>query len=197
MAEHITDLAGESQILVINSEDPSTRSQYAIEITADTLSEPNPTVDSSADEILSLIDILAIDAHKKDDGRQVAETYDDGIGQGYIGFSESMRFLRKRQEKTWIKSISFSDRENLPRLYTDAAAVTAGTKGYRYEKCLELMNVMAEADILSALSVQDDRPQYLLLSRKTPYKALSDRFPIYEQMWKLADNEKNQVILTP
>ena len=70
-------------------------------------------------------------------------------------------------------------------------------KGQRYEKCLELMNVMAEAEVLTGLSVQDGAPQYLMPARKTPYGELAERFPLYAQMEKLAGNEGNHTILTP
>lgn len=118
-------------------------------------------------------------------------------GHGYIGYSESMRLLKNRFDTTGIKAISFSDRENIPRLYADAAAVTAGVEGKRYEKCLELINVMAGADVLTALSVQDGKPQYLMLARKNLYKPLAEQFAMYSEHEKLAGNEENNVILTP
>ncbi len=196
-AEHITDLADESGILVVNSDDPGNRSQYVIEVIADTLGEANPSVDDGAEDWMSLIDRLAIDAHQRDDDDQVAKAYDAGTGQGYIGYTESMCLLENRTDDTWVKSISFSSLENTPRVYADAAAVTAGTEGLRYEKCLELMNLMADADILTALSVREGAPQYLLLARKTPYGPLAGQFPIYSQLESLAGDGKNHVILTP
>ena len=196
-AEHITDLSGESEILVVNSQDPMNRPQYALEAAADILGEADPSAERGAEDVLQLIDRLAIDAHEHDDNTQVAMAYDSGVGQGYIGFSESICLLKDRIDRTRIKSISFSERENTPRLYADAAAVTAGAKGLRYEKCLELMNVMAEADVLTSLSVKSGVPQCLLLARKSPYPSLVDRFPIYGQLETLANNDRNSVILTP
>lgn len=196
-AEHITDLVRESEILVINSEFPDNREQYTFEALADILREANPKANSGAEEMMSLIDRLAVDAHQRDDNTQVVLAYDSGVGKGYIGFSESMRFLNRRASQTGIKTISFSEQEDLPRVYVDAAAVTSGAKGLRYEKCIELMNVMAEADVLTALSVQYGAPQYLLLARKSPYELLANQFQLYAQLEKLAFNEDNQVILGP
>ncbi len=73
--------------------------------------------------------------------------------------------------------------------------MTTGAKGQRYEKSLKLMNVMAEADILTALSVRDGVPQYLLLARESPYQPLADQFEIYNQLECLASNEENHVIV--
>ena len=196
-AEHLTDLTDMPGILVMNSESTWNRPQYIIEAMADTLGEVNPTADDSAEAYMQPIDCLAIDGHKQDDDMQVTLAYDSGEGQGYIGFSESMRFLMNREKKTRIRSVSFGDQENILRLYVDCVSVTAGVEGRRYEKCLELMNVMAEADVLTALSVQEEAPQYLMLARKSPYQDLAGRFPLYAQMEELAGDEKNHVILTP
>lgn len=70
-------------------------------------------------------------------------------------------------------------------------------EGLRYEKCLELINIMAEADVMTALSVRNGAPQYLLLAWKTPYRFLSGKFPLYAQMEALAGDGKNCVILIP
>ena len=195
-ADHITDLADQSEILVVNSEDSGNRAQYKIEVAADALGEANPSPENISEDTMRLIDRLAVDTYKRVDDAQVAMAYDEGTGCGYIGFSESIRLLRERSDRTGIKTISFSERENILRLYADAAAVTAGAEGIRYEKCLELINVMAESDVLSAISVMEGAPQYLLLARSTPYQSLSEAFPLYARLEELAANENNHVILT-
>ena len=107
-----------------------------------------------------------------------------------------MRLLESRAEATRIKSVSFSDRPDIHRLYVDAAAMTKGVRGDRYEKCLELMNIMADAEVLTALSVQNGAPQYLMLARMAPYHAQSEAFPLYVRLKDLAGAEDNHVILT-
>ena len=197
-AEHITDLADESEFLVIGSEDPETRAEYVREIRADTAGDADPAAGNGADRtdaILALIDRLAIDAHAQDQPEQIARAYDAGKGMGYISFSETMRFLERRGPMTDIKSVSFGDGENRPCMYVDAVSVTSGVDGQRYEKCIELMNVIAEADILTSLSVQNGKPQYLLLARKSAYAALTEQFPLYGKLEEIAANERNCTIL--
>ena len=196
-AAHLTDLNNESELLVINSKTPLNRSQYIHEILADRLKEANPSAMGDEEDLMSLIDKLAVDAHEEDDDTQVALTYNSGVGKGYIGFSESMRFLSDRISRTGIKTISFSENDDLPRVYADAVAVNSKVKGPRYEKCMELISVYMEADVLSSLSVQNDAPQYFLITRKQPYASLIEKFPIYEQLEKLASDENNKVILGP
>ena len=67
--------------------------------------------------------------------------------------------------------------------------------GLRYEKCVELMNVIADADILTSLSVQDGKPQYLLLARKSAYAALETRFPLYRKLEEIASDKQNCTIV--
>ena len=198
-AVHLTDFRDDSELLVINSERDSNRPQYIYEVLADTLGEANPVAgeDEETDGLMELIDRLAVDSHKSDDDTQVALAYDAGIGKGYIGFSESLRLLSNRISQTGIKSISFSDQDDVTRLYVDAAAINSKVKGARFEKCVELINVIAEADVLSALSVQNGAAQYLLLARKAPYQTLRERFPLYMELEKLASNDHNHVILGP
>ena len=60
----------------------------------------------------------------------------------------------------------------------------------------ELINVMADAGVLTVLSVRESAPQYLLLPRKSPYPRLAGRFPLYSELEALAGAEGNHVILT-
>ena len=195
-AEHLTDLSHCSELLVIASEDPMVRSQYILEAETDIHEKFGPPADNCAEEekILALIDVLAVNGHKQDTSDELAVTYDNGVGEGYIGFSESMRFLKERMPATDIKAVSFSSGRNLPLLYADVVAVTAGVNGERYNKCVELMNVMADAEILTFLSDDNGEPAYLLLARQSPYTVLSEKFPLYNQLEKIASDENNQII---
>ena len=56
---------------------------------------------------------------------------------------------------------------------------------------------MADADLLSELSVQDGAPQYLMLARRSPYQALSEAFQFYDRLGESAGYADNHVILTP
>lgn len=38
--------------------------------------------------------------------------------------------------------------------------------------------------------MQDGKPQYLMLARKSPYKHLAEQFAMYSELEKLANNEK-------
>ena len=53
------------------------------------------------------------------------------------------------------------------------------------------------AYLLTALSVQDGAPQYLLLAGESPYSHLAEAFPSYDRLESLAGAENNHVILTP
>ncbi len=56
---------------------------------------------------------------------------------------------------------------------------------------------MADADVLTELSVRSGVPQCLMLAKKAPIKSLAERFPIYKRLEELASDGDNNVILTP
>lgn len=196
-AEHITDLSDESEMLMINCENPENRPQYIVEVMADLSGEINPVMAEGSEDIMQDIDRLAIEKHKKDDDLHVAMAYDSGTGQGYISFSESMRLLKNRADQTMIRQISFSDKENVKRLYCDAVAVSSDVKGQKNEKCLELMNVIAEAEILHALCIQNETPQYLMTARRSVYEDLARNDKLYGKLKELAEDERNHIIVNP
>ena len=194
-AEHFTDLSGEKEILVINTQDSFNRPEYAVETLADDLGAANPALSGDPYETVLPIDPLAVKDHIHDTDQEVASAYEAGIGEGYIGFSESLRYLKNRLEYTDIKSISFSEHKNVLRIYADPVSVTAGVDGLRREKALKLMNIIADPGILSALSVQEGKPWYLLISRKSLYAGLKEKYPIYAKLEELASNPENHVII--
>ena len=55
-----------------------------------------------------------------------------------------------------------------------------------YEKCVKLINLMADPDVLTELSVQDGEPQYLMPARKTVYWDMKESFPLYASLEELA-----------
>lgn len=57
------------------------------------------------------------------------------------------------------------------------------------------MNVMADSAILSALSLQEGKPQYLLIARKSLYADLIEEYPIYSRLEELAADQNNHVIV--
>ena len=61
-----------------------------IEVIADATGEANPSVDSGAEDAMTLIDRLAIDAHEHDNDAQVTMAYDSGIGYRFIVFRRTL-----------------------------------------------------------------------------------------------------------
>lgn len=52
-----------------------------------------------------------------DTGRNtLAGLYDSGVADGYIGYPETMRFLRNRTDKTDVKQISIGEHNNIPHV---------------------------------------------------------------------------------
>ena len=137
---------------------------------------------------------LAVKGHEKNLPEDVARAYDARKGMGCINYSEIMRFMENRIEDTDIKAISFGKADNMPRVYADGVAIASGIQGAKYDKCMELLNVMSEADIALKLSVVDNKPQYILLPIISPYGDIARRYPIYGKLKALVTDSRNHVI---
>ncbi len=64
-AEHLSDLADEEEILVINTRLPSHRTQYINEIMADKSRQANPHFIDDGDDLMALMDQLAVDENNQ------------------------------------------------------------------------------------------------------------------------------------
>lgn len=196
-AEHITDLSDQEELLLIATEHKNTSIQYHDEATADILGVGNPAglECPEADQIMSLIDRLAIDSYQGTEPEDLPAIYDQGIGMGFMGFSEYLPMLDKRLDDTDIKQISFGEGDNIKRFYVDMAAVNGKVDGKRYEKCVELVNIMADAELLADYSSYQNKPKYLLMARKEIYDLLKERYPLYKRLQTLIDGSDNFVIM--
>ena len=84
---------------------------------------------------------------------------------------------------------------NHEKWYYKQRAVKRNWKcGVADPKCIELLNVMSEADIALKLSVVDNKPQYIFLSRISPYDDIAQRYPIYGKLKELLTDSRNHVI---
>ena len=124
----------------------------------------------------------------------------------FIGVNEDLT-LKEAKDQTAESVMDESDPDKLvfhksPRVQESLPSqpviiANPPSKGQKYEKCLELRNVISEETVLTKLSVQEGIPQYLMLARKTPYQNLKEQFQMYTKLEELAGDEKNHIILTP
>lgn len=119
-----------------------------------------------------------------------ATWFDKGYGRAMVGFTEYMSAM----STSTLNSISFkplprSDNSYPPVFYADVIAVNtkSNSRGTR-ELAVQLANVMASKEVMIASIGADSSnssPQYLMAVRPSVFKALSEYFPIYNDMYSM------------
>ena len=126
----------------------------------------------------------------------LAGLYDSGIADGYIGYSETMRFLKKRIGQTEIKQISIDQNTNIPLFYCDLAGISADVPDDQTGLCLDLIGIMTDPAVMKRVSVHDGAPQYLMFPRLSFYEEMEKEYPIYTKLKMIAGNKNNRLFRT-
>jgi thiamine pyridinylase len=123
-----------------------------------------------------------------------AALFGEGKGRALIGFTEFMSAMGANVDKVAFKLISFGDKDNVPLFYTDIIGINATTvaRGNRLH-ALKLANLLASTKVMVAISKptkDNEFPQYLMPVRKSVFKELGKKYPIYRAMHVLLIKEK-------
>lgn len=120
--------------------------------------------------------------------------YSQGYGRTFMGFTETMSNMTPAA----LSSIGFkvmplsNTTGNRPLFYVDAIGVntTTAQRGTR-NLAVQLANVIASTDVTVA-SFQAPQPnvnpQYLMSVRNSVFQSLSQKYPIYQRMYQLAQS---------
>jgi thiamine pyridinylase len=97
-------------------------------------------------------------------------------------------------DKIAFKLISFGDKQNVPLFYADIIGInsTSVARGNRLYS-LKLANLLASTNVMVAVSKptkNNKSPQYLLPVRKSVFKELGKKYPIYKAMHELLIRDK-------
>ena len=135
-----------------------------------------------------------------DDQFRRAAWFARGFGRAYIGYSESLALMGEAsQSEVAFKLMPMSQRANVPLFYVDLIGVNRAL-GVGPERALavELANLMASTDVLvEAMGPWrgDASPQYLFPVRRSVFRALEQRFPLYSEMEKLSAGAETRPFL--
>ena len=123
----------------------------------------------------------------------LAGIYDVGTANGYVGYSETMRFLKKRLDTTEIKQISIDKNANIPLFYCDMAGISADVPEDQTGLCVDLIRIMTDPGVMKRVSVKDGTPQYLLFPRISFYEDMEKEYPMYAKLRTILENENNSL----
>lgn len=135
----------------------------------------------------------AVPEYADADSNALAELYDSGVADGYIGYAETLRFLNRRLDKTEVKQISIGKNDNIPLFYCDMAGISADVPDDRIGLCTDLIEIMTDAEVMKRVSVKDGSPQYLMFPRISFYDDIEIEYPMYAKLKAIADNDNNKL----
>ena len=135
----------------------------------------------------------AVPKYTDTDSNAIAALYDSGVADGYIGYSETLRFLNRRLEKTEVKQIGIGTNDNLPLFYCDMAGISADAPDDRIGLCMDLIGIMTDKEVMKCVSVKDGSPQYLMFPRISFYNDMEKEYPMYAKLRTIAENDNNRL----
>ncbi len=126
-----------------------------------------------------------------------AKWFMNGKGRAYIGYTEAMSNMKEFVNDINFKTISLSRNSDIPIFYGDVVGINSSiTNSYKKEKAIELANIVAdEKTMVNAVSPDENNkyPQYLLPARKSVYHDLESKYPVYGNLYKIANKSNNKL----
>ena len=117
-----------------------------------------------------------------------------GEGSACYTFSESLYYMEDVLEWLVIRPISFFEGENVLMYYTDIASIGSHvTDPEKKKSCEQLVNLLGSPEYQAQLCYGSGEVQYLLPAREQVYLAAAEEYPIYEELYKLATDERNRI----
>ncbi len=115
-----------------------------------------------------------------------ARKFAEGMGDAYIGFSESMDVMEEGASEMDFRLFSMTDDKDIPVFYVDAAAVNAKISDEKRALAIDFLNMITGKDLLARASAKDGDPRYLLTPRYSVYDMLEPDYPIYADLKTVA-----------
>ena len=134
--------------------------------------------------VYDLFDCLMDWSMETEDGSVDPAAFGAGCGRAMLCFSENIWQTGLPADDLVIRTIAFSDAPNIPLAYIDSVAVSDWVKDEkRYEKCLELVNLMTGKEYVERLLMYQGKPQYLMPARNDVFMEYSEKYPLYAELY--------------
>lgn len=141
-------------------------------------------VNRNLPEVYDIFDYVRNWSIETESGDIDPAAFGDGRGRAIICFTEKVNMTGLNPEELTVKAISFSDGPDIPLTYMDSVAISDWVKDdARYEKCLELVNLMTSREYIERLLTYEGKPQYLLPAREDVFREYAAQYPLYAQMY--------------
>ncbi|MCM1263719.1 MAG: thiamine pyridinylase [Butyrivibrio sp.] len=152
------------------------------------------TAIQSLNELILMAGITGAYYDSGDDSYERARWFGNGSGRAYIGYSESMAEMENLDDVK-VSTLSLANREDIPLFFADVAAINSNlsTDEVKKKYALELLNVIADSNVMTNTIKRDNNCQFILPARSSCYDALKKDFPVYEQLDAIVKKDNNHI----
>ena len=141
-------------------------------------------VEEHMPEIYDLFDRVMDWSMETEDGNADPTAFGAGQGRAVLCYSEKIWETGLPAEDLVIRPIAFADGPNIPLAYLDSVAVSDWVKDEkRYEKCLELVDLMTSKEYVERLLTYQGKPQYFVPARDDVFKEYAEKYPLYAELY--------------
>lgn len=167
---------------------------YTVYEEAPDTTTPDPQVYARLCEIRECLPAnVSLEDLMKDSRR--CRLFSSGACSAYYGYSEDMSRMDEVQDEISVRTLSFSETENIQLFYADIASMGAHVQDpEKQELCLRLMNLIGSEEFQQELCFGTEDVQYMLPARKAAYVQAQEQYPLYGQLYTLVTDENNRII---
>lgn len=112
----------------------------------------------------------------------------------FVGFTEAMRLFKKDDYVVRYANLSKNKYDDNLLFMTDLVSLGRNIDADKINDCLDLMKLMSATKFIYELSTEDGKVQYMLPANKKVYPLLAKLDPIYNDFYKMLDNDLNGII---
>lgn len=141
-------------------------------------------------QLLRMASVKQAEYYNEGNAYQRGSWFGQGLGRAMIGFTESMSAMGEEALETIaFKLMPLSDSTGVSLFYSDIIGINASVgKSKKRRLALKLANLMASSEVLVDCfgpTAKYNYPQYLMPVRRSVFKALGKKFPLYEKMYRM------------
>lgn len=167
--------------------------EYTVYEEAPVTATPDPLVCARLDEIERCLPGNVEQEDLMKDSRRCA-LFNDGICSAYYGYSEDMSRMDDVQDEISVRTLSFSETENIQMFFADIVSMGAHVSDpVQQELCIRLMNLIGSEKFQQELCFGTEDVQYMLPARRDVYALAQEKYPLYGQLFALVTDEQNRI----
>jgi thiamine pyridinylase len=119
--------------------------------------------------------------------------FNEGEYRYFLGFTESLRLLKP--DDYVVRFANFSDYEEnqMPLFMADFASMGNHVAEEKMLDCLDLLEIMSDADFIYEMCTANDELQYMLPACMSVYHRLAELDPLYDRLYEMVNEEENGV----